>query len=287
MPTTSAIEVPTGSSGARPRRPPPRLDLHLHSDRSDGRFPPEEVLARAAEGSLDVVALTDHDQPPALPAGVHRVGEREVRVVAATEVSGLHDGHELHLLVYFPGPFPTSFADWLRERSAERARAYDVAAARLGLPEAGGEAHAGARAATRFHLARGLWRDGRARGPHDAFPQLAAAGIGPLVSVAYVEAIRVAREAGGLCAWAHPSLAATSRWLPELVRAGLQGIEVHRPRLDRPTRNGLKRAATRHGLLSTGGSDWHGWTEGRLGLYAVQGDPGDAFLRRLDGPATA
>jgi len=292
MPTTSGTEFSRGGppqvlpdvSGRKTvkKAPPPRLDLHLHTNRSDGRFDPAEVLERAAQGSLDVIAPADHDQPPALGPGVHQVGGRELRVIGATEVSGLHDGHELHLLVYFPGAFPEDYAGWLRERSVDRARAYDVAAARLGLPEAGPEAHAGGRAATRFHLARGLWAAGRARGSSDAFPQLAAAGVGPLVHVSFLEVIQVARDAGGLCSWAHPSLAAVSRWVSELARAGLQGLEVHRPRLDRPTRNGLKRAAARHGLLATGGSDWHGWTEGRLGLYALQGEPGDAFLRRLD-----
>ena len=64
-----------------------RVDLHMHSDRSDGRYAPEEVLRRCAAARLDVIALTDHDLPAALPVGPVEQDGRRLIVVHGTEVS--------------------------------------------------------------------------------------------------------------------------------------------------------------------------------------------------------
>ena len=90
-----------------------RLDLHIHSNHSDGRYPPEEVLRRASVGGIDVLPLTDHDQPPALKAGPQVVAGRTIRVLHGVEVSAMSGDEELHLLVYFPGEMPEEFRDRL------------------------------------------------------------------------------------------------------------------------------------------------------------------------------
>ena len=74
-----------------------RFDLHLHSDRSDGRLTPGEVLQACAAGGLHAFALTDHDLEPALSAGRHQVGLRTVYVLHGVELSGHYEGIELHL----------------------------------------------------------------------------------------------------------------------------------------------------------------------------------------------
>lgn len=258
-----------------------RLDLHCHTDRSDGRHPPEEVLARAAARGLDLLALTDHDLPPALPAGPHVVGGRPLRVLAATEVSGHWEGRELHLLVYFPGAMPADYADWLVTRARHRAERYDEAVRRLevDLPPADAGARAGRRALTRHHLARALVDGGHAPSPSAAFLRLRP--LMPLIDLPFTEGIRRAREAGGLPVWAHPAQADAQAWTPRFAADGLRGLEALRPRTPRPTRNALARLARRHGLILTGGSDWHGWGDGELGLWAVSGEHAAAFLAAL------
>ena len=99
-----------------------RIDLHTHSDRSDGHHSPQGLLALAAEGRLDVLALTDHDLAPALTPGVHTVGGRKIRVIAAVELSTMHLGTELHLLVYFPEKMPAGFSAWCTQRAIWRAQ---------------------------------------------------------------------------------------------------------------------------------------------------------------------
>ena len=264
------------------KAPRVRLDLHVHSDRSDGRFPPEEVLRRAAAGGIDVLALADHDLDPALQPGVVEVEGRPLRVIAAAEVSGAHDGREFHLLVYFRGPPPPEASAFLRGRVASRARRFDEAATRLGLTAtADAAALAGTHALTRFHLAQALAASGRVRYPSDAWPHLGS-DIVPLIDVAFVDAIRLARSWNALTSWAHPALADANRYTKTFVAAGLEGLEGARPGLDRPTRNGLRRLAKEYGLLITGGSDWHGWWPGNLGDFRFEDEHAERFLARLD-----
>ena len=251
-----------------------RLDLHLHSTRSDGAFSPKEVLARCAAGRLDVIAMTDHDLPPDLEPGRHDVDGRPIHVIAGAEVSGQHAGREYHLLVYFPGPVPESFRAFCREQCQARAERYIEAIRRLGFPELPPpDAHAvsGERAITRLHLAHALVEHGHATHIGDAFARFLGDRhqLVPMLAEPLVEVIRRARAAGGITSWAHPSLPDVEQHLGELVRAGLHALEGYRPQLRTRTRARLRKAARAHGIAMTGGSDWHGWADQRVGLFAV------------------
>lgn len=260
----------------------PKLDLHVHSDRSDGKYPAAEVMRRAAAGGIDVLAIADHDLDPVLSPGIVEVEGRALRIIAAAEVSGAHEGKELHLLVYFRGPPPAEASAFLRTRTRARAVRFDSAAERLGLPDqAGDEAHAGDRALTRFHLAAALAESGRVKRPSDAWPHLGT-DIVPLIDFTFVEAIHAARSWGALTSWAHPSLADANRFLATFAAAGLAGVEAARPGMDRHTRNGLRRLAKKFDLLVTGGSDFHGWWPGNLGDFRFEDEHAARFLERLD-----
>ncbi len=236
----------------------------------------------AARGGIDVLALSDHDLPSALAAGVHEVEGHRIRVIAAAEVSGAHAGREFHLLVYFPGSPPPEAVAFLRTRAASRAVRFNEAAERLNIPDrADVAAVEGSRALTRFHLAAALTEAGVVKRPSDAWSLLRGDTV-PLIDFAFVDAIALARKWGGLTSWAHPALADANAHLATFAAAGLQGLEVSRPGLPKPTRNGLKRLAKRFNLLITGGSDWHGWWPGKLGDFRFDGEHAEQFLARLD-----
>lgn len=259
-----------------------RADLHSHSNCSDGRYSPAEMLEMAAKGGLDLLAITDHDLPPVIPPGRYQIGKRSLRILGGTEISGEHAGRELHLLVYFPGAFPQEVEEFLRSRAAWRAGRFDSAATALELPDrADAEALAGRRSLTRHHLAHLLIQHKRARMLPDAFRLMSP--VMEKMDLPFVEVIRRMRAAGGLCVWAHPSLPDAQNFLPDLVAAGLQGMEIDRPTLARNVRNGLKALAARFKLMSSGGSDWHGWKDAPLGCFAVSREFADPILARLDG----
>ena len=262
----------------------PRLDLHLHSTASDGRYPPGEVLKTCAERGLFTVALTDHDVPPSLPAGPHTFGNRTIRLLHAAEVSALHDGLELHFLAFFRGEMPIRFVDFLRGRARARAQRYDLAAKVLGLPPADAEAHEGRRALTRLHLARALVEAGQVGSVQSAFhgPLSRSRGLVPGIDLPVEEALQTMHACGAISVWAHPRLDHARQYLPYFAELGLQGVEAYRPSASLTQRAALARMALEHGMVVTGGSDWHGWG-GRLGSFRVRASEVAPFLHRLDG----
>lgn len=257
-------------------RPSTRFDLHMHSFRSDGRFAPEDVLERCARGGLDVIALTDHDLVNDFAPGLHTVAGRELHVIAGAEVSGMHQGREQHLLVYFPGEVPDGFRAFCQAQCRLRAARYQEAVRRLDLPglaPADDAAIRGDVSLTRHHLARQLVSGGHVAHLREAFQRFLgdSHGLVPSIALPFVDAIRIAREAGGLTSWAHPPVALLDTHLPAFVAAGLQGVEALRPHVTGDDRRRTRDRARRHGLVLTGGSDWHGWTDDdALGLFRVE-----------------
>ncbi len=258
------------------RRSSTRFDLHLHSNRSDGRFSVDEVLQHAVNGGLDVIALTDHDLGTDLTPGPLQLEDRSLYLLGGAEVSGVHEEHEFHLLVYFPAEIPEGFRTFCESQCRERAERYTKALRRMnlrGLEPPSEDAQAGRRALTRLHLARALVDAGHVDSTGDAFRRYLSSskGIVPYLSMPFTEAIRTARSFGGLTSWAHPPLPAIESYLATFVAAGLQGLEVIRPGMKGTTRRRLRRHARQHGLFVTGGSDWHGWSSRQeLGLFQVQ-----------------
>ena len=111
----------------------PRVDLHCHSVASDGLEEASTLVERAALAGLSALAITDHDLPPVVQPGLHAVGPSDIRIIAGVELSTMHKGKELHLLVYFPEDMPSQFVEWCRSRARWRAEWFDTCATALGL----------------------------------------------------------------------------------------------------------------------------------------------------------
>lgn len=267
-------------------KPGARFDLHLHTTRSDGAFELEDLLERCVAGQLDAVAVTDHDLVGDLDTELRLIDGKELVLIAGAEVTGQHDGHEFHLLVYFPGSVPQGFRDFCVSQSAGRAERYEGAVANLGmpLPLPDAAARRGERAITRFHLAQALVEAGHADHIGDAFCRYLRAehGLVPRLELTFIDAIRIARGFGGITSWAHPPVEHFKRYIDTFAAAGLQGVEALRPGLDRTARRTYKKACKRHGLFVTGGSDFHGWARPQdLGLHSVRKHELKGFLEAL------
>jgi predicted metal-dependent phosphoesterase TrpH len=266
-----------------------RLDLHLHSTLSDGKLDPDALLRRCAEGRLDLVALTDHDLAPQVPAGWQTIAGRRICVLHAAEVSGVWQGRELHLLVYFPGEMPQDFRDFLVARARHRAERYEAARASIGLPGVAppdDAAWRGERAITRHHLSRALVDAGHVGDTPAAFRTYTGSRHGhvPPVDLPWEQALATARAAGGFTSWAHPRFDDAKAFTKSFKGMGLQALEAIRPGLGHHGRAVLQRLAHKHGLLVTGGSDWHGWTGGAPGQFAFPLREGKAVMRALGVP---
>jgi len=276
--------------------PPPRarpvvtVDLHSHSDRSDGSLTPSGLVAHAAAQGVTTLALTDHDTvagvPEAMAAG-RRVG---VRVVAGIELSVRVPSGTFHLLGHLAEPLPQPLADCLDEIAGARDRRNRAMVARLadlGAPVAWADvARRASGRVGRPHIAAALVAAGHADDREDAFRRFLADDAPAYIPAGVLdpeEAVSLLKASGGTATVAHPrSLkldpADLDAFMARLARAGLDALEAHRGDQPPEEQARLSALAARHGLLDTGGSDFHRITpetpERRLGHTGLPGlDP--------------
>ncbi len=247
------------------------IDLHTHSNCSDGTMSPGELAAAGARAGLSVMALTDHDTTAGVRAFAAAAAAAGVRAVPGVEISAAFGPGTMHLLGYFIDTEHAGLrAALARVRAGRLERNAEIL---LGLGELGvpvGEEdvakHAGDGVAGRPHVARALVDRGHARDVQEAFRRWLGKGRS-----AYVErfkfdpaaSIRLLRDAGGVAVLAHP---VTLRLPPprcrELVAAlrgeGLGGIEAYHPKHNRVRERQWLRLARDLDLVATGGSDFHG-----------------------------
>lgn len=265
-------------------RVPERLvDLQTHSTCSDGSLAPERIVERAAEIGLAAVALTDHDTVEGLPA-FRAAGEAHgVETIDGIELSARTPYEKVDLLGYFVDPDDATLADAierLQRSRAERLPKMLDALADLGaeISQADVREHAGSGAIGRPHVAQALVEAGYAEDVDDAFDTFIGDEAPAYVAKERIpapEAIDAIHAAGGLAVLAHPCFVHPMHFedvLELLVEAGLDGIEVHYPKHDPQHVRFFSAKADEHGLVATGGSDFHGDVKPHIELGRGMGD---------------
>jgi hypothetical protein len=244
------------------------IDLHAHTLASDGGDRPPELVAAAAAAGVGTLAVTDHDTVAALPEA-RAAGERlGVEVLAGCELTATVGDRVVHVLLYGEGLLEPDLADAVqvaRRGRDERNRAIGERLERLcGVGYDDAVRVAGASALSRAHFARALVARGAVADVPEAFDRFLSSGrpaYVPAPGVSVTDAVAMAGKAGGVAVLAHPGRLVTAerdRVLNEALDAGIDGIEVWHPQHDPDLRQSLERLADRHGLLATGGSDYHG-----------------------------
>jgi predicted metal-dependent phosphoesterase TrpH len=274
------------------------IDLHAHTLASDGGDRPRELVAAAAAAGVGTLALTDPHTVAAV-AEARAAGERlGVEVLAGCELTATVGDRVVHVLVYGEGLLEPDLADAVeaaRRGRDERNRAIGERLERLcGVGYADAVRVAGASALSRAHFARALVARGAVADVAEAFDRYLSSGrpaYVPAPGVSVTDAVAVVAKAGGVAVLAHPGRLAAAerdRVLAEALEAGIDGIEVWHSQHDPALRRSLERLADRHGLLATGGSDYHGHhkPDVRIGTgtdanVAVPADRLDALRARL------
>src|SRR2546423_11480027 len=100
----------------------PGIDLHVHTNHSDGTFTPREVLTRGRDLGLDAVAITDHDTTTALAEAIAAGAELGVEVVPGIEFSTVYGGEGVHVLCYHLDPVDADLAAELARLRDDRER---------------------------------------------------------------------------------------------------------------------------------------------------------------------
>lgn len=247
------------------------IDLHTHSNASDGTESPGGVVESAAAAGLHVVALTDHDTTSGWVEATAAALRTGVALVRGTEVSARSAGISVHLLSYLHDPaHPVLVAqnDEVRVARSERARTMVRLLGRdfdvtwddvLAQTEPG-------TTIGRPHIADALVHAGYAPDRSAAFASILRTGSDyyvPHYAPDALDAVRAVRAAGGVPVFAHPGADVRGRVvgdevIEEMAAAGLLGLEVHHRDNGPDQRRRLTMMARSLDLFVTGSSDYHG-----------------------------
>lgn len=243
------------------------IDLHTHSLRSDGALEPGALVERAAARGVTIQALSDHDTLAGIAEAVATGQRTGVRIIPATELNTESEWGDVHVLGYFMDPADTALAErlqWLRENRGRRielmverlnAQGHPVSLERVLAIANGG-------ALGRPHLAQALFEAGHVPSYDAAFDTLInkdAPAYVSRVGLTPHQAVRLVVAHGGVPSLAHPfTVIGLEELLPQLLEAGLVGIETYYGSHSPAWTARCLRLAARYGLVPTGGSDFHG-----------------------------
>lgn len=249
------------------------VDLHLHTTCSDGQDTPEELVEAAVAGGYRVISITDHDTVEGVIRGIGAAVGTVLEVIPGIELSALDGDSDIHILGYFIDCHDPEFIRqiaFFKEKRRERAEEIVLTLNRLGLDIQIDTVLRIAHGAPvgRPHIAEALVSEELVTTYDEAFARYIgthAPAYVPKYRVSPAEAIGLIRKNGGIPVIAHPGVLNRDEIIGELIGYGLMGIEAVHP-LHVPEKQAFyEKLARKHGLVVTGGSDWHGKERRRNG----------------------
>lgn len=251
------------------------IDLHMHTNFSDGNLTPGELVDLSIKKKLSVIAITDHDEVGGLLTAQEQANKTGLKVVNGVELSidyGLKGKSHLHLVGLFLDPENDELVSTLRmlkNARTERARQIIMKLNRLGFDVSFAELLevAGTASIGRPHIAKLLLDKKMVNTISQVFQKYLAHGCPahvPKKKLTIQPAIDLIHGAGGLAILAHPISLGYQTYIPlgeELLRLrdlGLDGIEAFYSSHDRYFTQWLLDFARKENMLISGGSDFHG-----------------------------
>lgn len=255
------------------------VDLHVHSNKSDGSFSPEELVAYAIEKGLSAIALSDHDTTEGIEAAINAARGTGLEVIPAIEFSTEYEGKDIHILGLYIDYNGKEFKKYLKDFQASRNLRNRKMCKKLtehGVPITYEEMcdYFPGSVLTRAHYAKYLWEKGFVKSMSEAFDRYVgdhAPCFLPREKVTPMQAVKLILTAGGVPVLAHPVLYHLSserldKLVAQLKEAGLIGIEAIYSTYSSSEERQMRKLADKYGLLISGGSDFHGTTKPNLDL---------------------
>lgn len=261
------------------------IDLHSHTNESDGSYTPAELVQASADMGLEALAVTDHDTFAGYDLAVPHAGARDLDLICGIELStkfatGLANSKTVHVLAYFIHQPPSvEFRGWVldmqrhrRERNVRLIANLNKQGVAIDLAEveAMGRSLAG-----RPHFAKILIQKGYAHSTEHAFRDFlgeTAPGFVERESPDLPLAVQHVIAGGGIPVCAHPirlgyrDHAQEEACISDMRDAGLLGLEVYHSDHGLTDVNRYRAIAKKYGLIETGGSDFHGHFKPKVSL---------------------
>ncbi len=246
------------------------LDLHTHSDKSDGTLSPAELIKKAAGTGLRAIALTDHDTVAGLDEAAFEAASQNIIFIPGIELSVEFPYGEMHMLGLGLKTWNGDINDRLTEIIENRNKRNRIIINRIrsaGIDITYKEVEALTQGTIgRPHIAEMLVKKGAAYSIHDAFQNYLGTGkpfYEPRVLFTPEKALELINAAGGISVIAHPlsmrhSLDSISEKLVQWKEMGIKGIETYQPGATAAKCRKLEKMSRKMGFIITGGSDFHG-----------------------------
>ena len=255
------------------------VELHTHSNLSDGLDTPEKLIRRAKRAGIRILSLTDHDTVAGLPRAREEAKRLGMEFVPGIEFTCDYGDRSVHILGHFIQPdAPRLKAQIEAQESARVQRMGEIIdrLERCGLrlnKEDFFSTYANSPSITRGQLGAYMLKKGFARSREEVFERYigeSAPGYVKLDILSPFGAIELIDNAGGVSTLAHPILNECDDLISAMAEAGLTGIEVEHPSQGKDAQRHYRKMAEAHGLLCMGGSDCHGvWHKrDRLGKFS-------------------
>jgi len=275
------------------------IDLHTHTDASDGRCTPPELVARAAAAGVTVLGVTDHDTVAGCGAASAACAAAGVEFVPGIEITAVVEGMDVHLLGYFIDVHSRELLAFLAEQRHHRIDRVRQIVARLAghgiVLDADAILRPGldnpAKATGRPWVARALVAGGHVADSNEAFDRWLERGrpaFVPRLGATPEEVVARIHQAGGIASLAHPALIGHDEWLPGLVATGLDALEAYHSEHDQSDVDRYLSMAARLGIAVTGGSDYHADEShgpGRPGSVSLPRDAYERLVRLMQDTA--
>ncbi len=257
-----------------------KIDLHLHTNYSDGRLSPIELMTLCRQKRYNIISITDHDTIDGYLAVKDIARDYDITLVPGLEISSTHKGAEIHILVYYFDEEDESLLtllNYINTSRINRAKKiisnlnsiginlnFDTIFNKIGK----------ARIIGRAHIAREIM---------NIYPTLSVNRIfdkylnensslyEPKITVNAKEIIPIINKAGGVTVLAHPHRLKNISTVYDIIDFGIDGIEAYCPNSSYYHQSLFLKLADDKGLLTTGGSDFHcePYEEEDFGNYSV------------------
>jgi predicted metal-dependent phosphoesterase TrpH len=259
------------------------VDLHLHSNYSDGRYSVAEVIELAIKKGLKIISITDHDTIDGIQEANVYAEAKGIQNIPGVEVSSEIEGQEIHILGYFidtQNPDLKLYLQKFKEERLYRAERILSKLKKLGVNITLDEVlqFSESKPITRPHIAFALIKKKIVKTYYEAFQKY----LGDF-SDAYEKkhhsspkvVIDLIKSCGGIAFLAHPYNLSDGK-LIDIIKSGIDGIEIYHPTIKKSRQGFLHKLALQYSLLESGGSDFHGGLRndysnfGKFGLYLNQ-----------------
>ena len=268
-----------------------KIDLHMHTNYSDGQHTPEELIMKVKDAGIDLISITDHDTVDGIAESIEFGKLYGIEVIPGLEISSDIRDREVHILGYFFDPNNPELEEYLKFFRAERIKRAARIAEKLNALGLNIELNdildvAKNSAVGRPHIAKAMVKKGLVSNYFEAFSKYIGNGCPAYerkVHLSPRSAFKIISDAGGLSFIAHPGNL-PDVIMVELIEAGLDGIEViHPSHLPHQIKH-YRGIVDEYFLLESGGSDFHGGDRNdysNLGKYTIGLSKVEAMRKQL------